>query len=101
MAENDNEEKIPKDAHQMVPLLPPTYNHTVGLDCLRMIDTISVKQIPSLSEGKSFKKKINRIFIIEVICGIPSQAKFDVFNEKKERIFQALESNPNISFEYR
>jgi hypothetical protein len=52
MAENDNEEKISKDAHQMVPLLPPTYNHTVGLDCLRMVDTISVKQIPSLSEGK-------------------------------------------------
>jgi hypothetical protein len=52
MDENGNEEKISKDAHQMVPLLPPTYNHTVGLDCLRMVDTISVKQIPSLSEGK-------------------------------------------------
>jgi hypothetical protein len=33
------------------------------------------------------------VYIIAVICGIPSQAKFDVFNERKERIFQALESN--------
>jgi hypothetical protein len=63
MAENDDEEKIPKDAQQMVPLLPPTYNHTVGLDCLRMIDTISVKQIPSLSEGKSFKEGNCRLIV--------------------------------------
>jgi len=56
MDEKDFQEKILKDAYQMVPLLPPTYNHTVGLDCLRMIDTIFVKQTPSLSEGKSFKE---------------------------------------------
>jgi hypothetical protein len=55
MAEKAYEENISKDAHQMVPLLPPTYNYTVGLECLRMVDTISVKQIPSLSEGKSLK----------------------------------------------
>jgi hypothetical protein len=45
MAEKQYEENI----HQMIPLLIPTYNYTVGLDCLR------IKQIPSLSEGKSFE----------------------------------------------
>jgi hypothetical protein len=51
MAEKQYEENI----HQMIPLLIPTYNYTVGLDCLRMIDTLTIKQIPSLSEGKSFE----------------------------------------------
>ena len=53
MAEKEYEEtKNPADVHQMVPLIPPTYNYTVGLDSLRMIDTLIVKQIPSLSESK-------------------------------------------------
>ena len=54
MAEKAYEENISKDVHQMVPFLPPTYSYTVGLACLRMVD---VKQIPSLSEGKSFKDR--------------------------------------------
>jgi hypothetical protein len=65
MAEEEYEEKNPSNIHQMFPLLPPTYNHTVGLDCLRMIDTLSIKQITSLSEGKSFKKlnrRLNKYF---------------------------------------
>ena len=33
------------------------------------------------------------MYTIEVICGIASEAKFDIFNERKERILQALESN--------
>ena len=32
------------------------------------------------------------LFTIEVIFGIASEAKFDIFNERKERLFQALES---------
>ncbi len=28
-----------------------------------------------------------------MICGIPSEAKFDIFNDRNERILQALESN--------
>lgn len=56
MAEKGCEEQAPIDTHQMIPLLPPTYNYTVGLDCLRTIDTLSVKQIPSLSESKLFFK---------------------------------------------
>jgi hypothetical protein len=31
--------------------------------------------------------------IIEIICGLASESKFDIFNEQNERIFQALESN--------
>jgi hypothetical protein len=60
MAEKEYEEKSnPTNIQQMVPLLPPTYNHTVGLDCLRMLDTLVIKQITSLSEGKSFERKTN------------------------------------------
>jgi len=54
MAEKEYEERNPSNIHQMVPLLPPSYNYSVGLDCLRMIDTLSIKQIVSLSEGKLF-----------------------------------------------
>ena len=54
MAEKGYEEKASVDTHQMVPLLPPTYNYTVGLDCLRTIDTLSIKQIPSIAESKLF-----------------------------------------------
>ncbi|UJR16831.1 hypothetical protein I4U23_003730 [Adineta vaga] len=78
MAEKQDEEKYPGEANQMVPLLPPTYSHTVGLDALRTVESLKIKQIPSLSE---------------IICGIPSQAKFDIFNERNERIFQAHETS--------
>ncbi len=32
-----------------------------------------------------------------MICGIPSEAKFDIFNDRNERILQALESNSIFS----
>jgi hypothetical protein len=32
------------------------------------------------------------LLIIKVICGIASEAKFDIFNDRNERIFQAFES---------
>jgi hypothetical protein len=58
MAEKGYVEKNdPANMHQMVPLLPPTYNQTVGLDCLRTIDTLTISQIPSISESKLFEKK--------------------------------------------
>jgi hypothetical protein len=52
-----DEKNNPVDMHQMAPLLPPTYNHTVGLDCLRTVDTLTISQTPSLSEGKLFAKE--------------------------------------------
>jgi hypothetical protein len=45
-----------ENTHQMVPLLSPTYADTLGLDCLRMIDTLIIKQEPSLCESKLFEK---------------------------------------------
>ncbi len=42
------------NVHQIAPLLPPSYNSAVGLDCLRMVDSLYIKQRPSLSESKSF-----------------------------------------------
>jgi hypothetical protein len=44
----------PSNVHQMVPLLPPTFGGMSGLDYLRMIDSLFVKQYTSLSEGKLF-----------------------------------------------
>ncbi|CAF1159819.1 unnamed protein product [Adineta ricciae] len=78
MADKVNEDKHPVDENQMLPLLPPTYSHTVGLDALRTIDTLKIKQIP---------------LIAEIICGFPSQAKFDIFNERNERLFEAIETS--------
>ncbi len=87
MDENGNEEKISKDAHQMVPLLPPTYNHTVGLDCLRMVDTISVKQIPSLSEGKWFKEENCRLIVSVLLKW------YVVFHRKRNSMYSMREKN--------
>ena len=52
------------EANQMVSLLPPTYSHTVGLDALRTVESLKIKQIPSLSESKLLRKKIVRSLII-------------------------------------
>jgi hypothetical protein len=56
MSEKENEEKIVANVHQVVPLLPLSYGPTTGLDCLKMIDTLSIKEMISLSEGKSFEE---------------------------------------------
>ena len=47
-----SEKQDPSDAHQMTPLLTPTSATTNGLECLRTIETLFVKQYPSLTEGK-------------------------------------------------
>jgi len=53
MAEKVYDEKTkPTDTQQMIPLLPPTYNQTMGLDCLRTVDTFTIAQVPSVSESK-------------------------------------------------
>jgi hypothetical protein len=36
--------------------------------------------------------------IIEVVFGIASEAKFDIFNDRNERILQAFESKKNLFF---
>jgi hypothetical protein len=43
------------------------------------------------------QKKIDEIYIhfiliVEVVFGIASEAKFDIFNDRNERILQAIES---------
>ena len=35
--------------------------------------------------------------MIEVMFGVASEAKFDIFNDRNERIFHALESNFSFS----
>jgi hypothetical protein len=62
---------------EMGPLFSPTFGGVNGLDCLRMVDSLYIKQLPSLSE---------------ILFGIASESKFDIFNDKHERMFQALES---------
>jgi hypothetical protein len=44
------------NTHQMVPLLPSTYADTLGLDCLRTIDSLFVKQDTSSAKSKLFEK---------------------------------------------
>ncbi|CAF2520430.1 unnamed protein product [Rotaria sp. Silwood2] len=73
------EEKVnPSSIDQITPVLSSTSNATTGLDFLRMIDAIYVKQLPSLTE---------------VLFGISSEAKFDIYNDKNVRILQALETS--------
>ncbi|CAF3388433.1 unnamed protein product [Rotaria sp. Silwood1] len=73
------EEKInPSSIDQVTPLLPSTYYPTTGLEFLRMIDSLYVKQIPSLNE---------------IVFGIASEARFDIYDDKKIRILQALETS--------
>ena len=45
----------PSNVHQMQPLPPQSFSGTSTLDCLRLLDFLSVKQIPDISEGKSLE----------------------------------------------
>ncbi len=49
-----SEKEDPSNIHQMTPLLPPTFGSINGLDCLRMVDSLYVKQYTSLTESKLF-----------------------------------------------
>ncbi len=49
-----SEKEDPSNIQQMIPLLPPTFTGTSGLDCLRMVDSLYIKQYCSLTEGKLF-----------------------------------------------
>jgi len=92
-----SEKEDPSNIHQMVPLLSSTISGISGLDCLRMIDSLYVKQYSSLTEGYLFKINIILILfilIIQVICGVASESKFDIFNDRNQRILQAFESKP-------
>ncbi len=85
--------KDPSNSYQMVSPSISTTSGMNGLDCLRRVDSLFVKQYVSLTEGKLVWKKVKFIFmIIEVICGFASEAKFDIFNDRNERILQAFES---------
>ncbi|CAF0985671.1 unnamed protein product [Adineta steineri] len=61
--------------YQITPILSSPLN---GLDCLRSIDSLYISQQVSWTE---------------VMCGIASEAKFDIFNDKRERLFQAIETS--------
>jgi hypothetical protein len=55
--ENMSEKKEdPSNIHQTMPLLPSIISGLSGLDYLRMIDSLYVKQYPSLIEGNLFVK---------------------------------------------
>jgi hypothetical protein len=47
-----SEKEDPSTSHPMTPLLSPTLGGTSGLDCLRTVDALHIKQYPSLTEGK-------------------------------------------------
>jgi hypothetical protein len=49
-----SEKEDPSNIHQMSPLLPPTFGGVSGLDCLRTVDALHIKQFASLSESKLF-----------------------------------------------
>ncbi|CAF2613859.1 unnamed protein product [Rotaria sp. Silwood2] len=75
----ESDEKInPSNNDQIAPLLPTTFNATTGLNCLRMTDSLYVKQLPSMSE---------------IIFGIASEAKFDIYTDNNVRMLQALETS--------
>ena len=46
----------PTNGYQMAPRGSRSFNDTSGLDCLRMTDSLYVKQQASLREGKLFQK---------------------------------------------
>ena len=96
MAEKNNSENADQsNVHQMEPLLPQPSGGASGLNCLRMLDSIIVKQRPALSEGKSWyedKSMLSMVDLVQVIFGIAAQAKYDIFNNKNEQVLQALES---------
>jgi hypothetical protein len=47
------------DGYQMAPRLSPTLSYTNGLNCLKLTDSLYVKQHASLKEGKLFETKNN------------------------------------------
>ncbi|CAF1037754.1 unnamed protein product [Rotaria sordida] len=63
---------------EMTSIVPHSLTGRSGIDCLRMLDSLFVKQIPSISEA---------------IFGIAAEAKFDIFNDRKEQLFQAFETS--------
>jgi hypothetical protein len=53
MAEgNPAKQTEPSSAYVMEPLSSQSFGGTNGIDCLRTLDSLFVKQIPSLTEGK-------------------------------------------------
>ena len=89
----------PANIYQIEPELPRTRSGTTGLECLRMVDSLYVKQETSLSEGKLLIIKYKIISVRTLaIFGFASEAKFDIYNNQKERIFQAIESEQKILF---
>ncbi|CAF3343836.1 unnamed protein product [Rotaria socialis] len=79
MSVKQSEEKIHlSNIDQVASLLPLTSSSTIGLEFLRTIDQLYVSQRPSLSE---------------VIFGIASESKFDIYDDKNVRILQALETS--------
>jgi hypothetical protein len=57
MTENYSSKRTdPSNAYQMGPLSSQPFGGTNGIECLRMLDSLFVKQIPSLTEGKLLKQ---------------------------------------------
>ncbi|CAF4808274.1 unnamed protein product [Rotaria sp. Silwood1] len=76
---NEADEKMnTSNNDQIAPLLPTTLNSATGLNCLKTIDSLYIKQLPSMSE---------------IIFGIASEAKFDIYSDNNVRILQALETS--------
>jgi hypothetical protein len=63
---------------------------------LRMLDSLFVKQIPSLTEGKLSEEWQIYVKLIDskfsAILRIATEAKYDIYNDRNERIFHAFES---------
>lgn len=66
-----------------------------GLAYLRPLDSLLAKQVVSLTESKRSSHCPHSTFSIlfSVMIGIPSQAKYGVFNDKGEQVYYAFEGD--------
>jgi hypothetical protein len=57
MTENYSAKRTdPLNAYQMRSLSSQQFGNTNGIECLKMLDSLFVKQIPSIAEGKLSKQ---------------------------------------------
>ncbi len=65
-----------------------------GLAYLRPLDSLLAKQVVSLTESMKSIIFIQTFFLnifFKVIIGIPSQAKYGIFNDRGEQVYYAFE----------
>lgn len=70
-----------------------------GLAYLRPLESLLAKQVVSLTECsfemdcKTIKPLFFSLSLFTVMVGIPSQAKYGIFNDRGEQVYYAFEGN--------